>query len=196
MKINKCNSQIFGPRSLRRSDVLLSKVLLTKSYSFPGHTIPSHRLGAPLAFPVALKPLLVGCCPLPAFCSTATPSSAGSKHRLDRCSPTTQTNPTVFYGRKRKYGLTALEYHGPGQMLLLLTVGKANTKCKFQHPHLFALSLPLPSGRYWATMVTDWPARFRAAAACSCVAFLRLTPFTCPKRGAVSHPRGKKEFSF
>lgn len=42
-------------------------------------------------------------------------------------------------------------------------------------------------------MVTDWPARFRAAAACSWVAFLRLTPFTCPKRGAVSYLKGKRE---
>lgn len=36
----------------------------------------------------------------------------------------------------------------------------------------------LPSGLYWATMVTVCPALFRAAAACSCVAFRRLTPFT------------------
>lgn len=39
----------------------------------------------------------------------------------------------------------------------------------------------LPSGLYWAMIVTVCPALFRAAAACSCVAFLRLTPFTCNK---------------
>lgn len=37
----------------------------------------------------------------------------------------------------------------------------------------------LPSGLYWAMIVTVCPALLRAAAACSCVAFLRLTPFTC-----------------
>lgn len=35
-----------------------------------------------------------------------------------------------------------------------------------------------PSGLYCATMVTVCPAFFRAAAACSCVALDRSTPFT------------------
>lgn len=35
-----------------------------------------------------------------------------------------------------------------------------------------------PSGLNWATMVTVCPAFFRAAAACSCVALDRSTPFT------------------
>ena len=43
-------------------------------------------------------------------------------------------------------------------------------------------SMASPSGLYWAMMVTVCPALFSAAAACSCVAFLRFTPFTCNKR--------------
>lgn len=36
----------------------------------------------------------------------------------------------------------------------------------------------LPSGLYWAMMVTVCPALFSAAAACSWVALRRFTPFT------------------
>ena len=37
----------------------------------------------------------------------------------------------------------------------------------------------IPSGRYCATIVTAWPAFFKAAAACSWLAVLRSTLFTC-----------------
>lgn len=43
---------------------------------------------------------------------------------------------------------------------------------------LYVTVVALPSGLYWAMMVTVWPAFFNAAAACSCVAIRRSTPFT------------------
>lgn len=48
----------------------------------------------------------------------------------------------------------------------------------YMHKLTQTFSVDLPSGLYCATMVTDCPAFFKAAAACSWVAYLRSTPLT------------------